>query len=128
MAVILIVEDDAMLCLEAEAALQEWGHETLVASDVDGALSIIRSAQKIDVLFTDIYLKTEPRGGCDLAREAIRLRPDLRVLYVTGYTLTAQVRALFVEGARCLGKPYADNTLKESIQALLAENADSAAT
>ena len=58
MAVILIVEDDVFIREIAEMMIQDWGHDTLAASDVDEALTFLRSPQHIDALFTDIYLKT----------------------------------------------------------------------
>ena len=88
MAVILIVEDDVFIRGIAEMMIQDWGHETLAAGDVDEALLILRSAQHIDALFTDIYLKDLVVGGCDLAQQAIEFRPKLRVLYTTGNSMT----------------------------------------
>jgi DNA-binding NtrC family response regulator len=121
MATVLIVEDDPIIRLAGENAMQEWGYQTLTASDVDEAMEILRSPQPIDVLFTDIYLKTEAHGGCDVARKGLDLRPDLRVLYVTGYTLIPKVRAMFVKDAECIGKPYTEAALKASIANLLPE-------
>src|ERR1700722_18187127 len=81
MAVILIVEDDAFIRQIAEMLIQDWGHSTMSASDADEALLLLDSPQPIDALFTDIYLKKEVLGGCDLARRALELRPHLHVLY-----------------------------------------------
>ena len=52
MSVILIVEDDVFLRDDAEMMIQDWGHDTLSASDVDEALSLLRFPQQIDALFT----------------------------------------------------------------------------
>jgi DNA-binding NtrC family response regulator len=120
MAAILIVEDDVFIREIAELMIQDWGHQTLSASDVDEALALLRSPQHIDALFTDIYLKTAVLGGCDLARQAIALRPKLRVLYTTGNSMTDKMKALFVEGAYFLRKPYAQYQLQNSIEELLA--------
>jgi len=120
MAVILIVEDEVFTREIAEMMIQDWGHQTLVASDVDEALVILRSPQRIDALFTDIYLKAAVLGGCDLAHQAILLRPDLRVLYATGNFVTEQMRALFVDGKHCLSKPYTEQQLHGSVTELLA--------
>ena len=120
MAVILIVEDDAFIQVTAELVIRDWGHQILSASDVQEALLILRSPQHIDLLFTDIYLKKAVLGGCDLAREAIKLRPELRVIYTTGNAITDAMKALFVEGAHCLRKPYRDDQLKASIEGMLA--------
>ena len=120
MTVILVVEDDVFIREIAEMMIRDWGHETLSASDVDEALSILRSSQRIDALFTDIYLKDSVLGGCELAHQAIALRPELRVLYTTGNFVTDKMKALFVEGTRFLSKPYTEIQLQNSVKELLA--------
>ena len=119
MAVVLIVEDDVFIREIAEMMIQDWGHQTLSASDVDEALSILRSPRQIDVLFTDIYLKTAVLGGCELAHAAIKLRPKLPVLYTTGNSVTDKMKALFVEGMQFLSKPYTQHQLQDRLAALL---------
>ena len=120
MAVILIVEDDVFISAIAEMMIEDWGHQTLSASDADEALALLRSPRHIDALFTDIYLKKSVLGGCELARLAIQLRPKLRVLYTTGNTVTEKMKALFAEGTRFLGKPYTQQQLQDSVEAMLA--------
>ncbi len=120
MAVILIVEDEVFIREIAELMIQDWGHRTLLASDVDEALSLLRSPQHIDALFTDICLKTASLGGCELAHQAIKLRPNLRVLYTTGNPITDKLKALFVGGTHFLRKPYAQRQLQNSVERLLA--------
>jgi CheY-like chemotaxis protein len=120
MAVILVVEDDVFIREVAEMMIQDWGHQTLAAYDVDGALTFLRSPQHIDALFTDIYLKASVHGGCDLAHEAVALRPNLRVLYTTGNTVTDKMKALLIEGTHFLRKPYTPDQLQSSVKELLA--------
>ena len=120
MAVILIVEDDVFIRELTEMLIQAWGHQTLSASDVEDALLLLRSPQHIDVLFTDICLKTAASGGCELARQAIELRPQLGVLYTTGIFVSGELQGQFVEGTRCLHKPYTPHQLQHSFEALLA--------
>ncbi|HXP97519.1 MAG TPA: response regulator [Telmatospirillum sp.] len=120
MAMILIVEDDAFIRELAEMTIQDWGYDTLSASDAEEALIFLRSGRPIDVLFTDIYLKTAVLGGCELAHQAIALRPDLRVLYTTGNYVTDEIKSLFVEGMNCLRKPYTPDHLQLSLKDLLA--------
>ena len=120
MAVILIVEDDVFIREIAEMMIQDCGHRILSASDVDEALSHLRSPQHIDAFFADIYLKHLVHGGCDLAHQAIKLRPKLRVLYTTGNSITDKMKALFVEGSHFLCKPYTQYQLKNSVENLLA--------
>jgi len=119
-AVILIVEDDVFIREIAEMMIQDWGHQTLAASDVDEALIFLRSPQNIDALFTDIYLRALVHGGCDLAHQAIALRPELRVLYTTGNVPTTQMKALFVDGQHFLPKPYTSDQLHDSVLGMLA--------
>jgi CheY-like chemotaxis protein len=120
MSVVLVVEDDPFICELTEMTVQDWGHQTFVAHDVDEALKILRSPQHIDLLFTDIYLKAAVAGGFDLAREAILLRPQLHVLYTTGNYLTTELKALFLEDTECLRKPYTPRQLQDSFDHILA--------
>ena len=120
MAVILIVEDDALICELVGVMIQDWGCQVLSTGDVEEALAFLRSPQQIDALFTDINLKKAVFGGCDLAHLAIKLRPTLRVLYTTGNSVSRELRSRFVKGADCLRKPYMDHQLKRSIENLRA--------
>ena len=115
MAVVLVVEDDVFIREIAEMMIQEWGHQTLSASDIDEALLLLRSDLPIDAMFTDIYLKDVVLGGCELAIQAIALRPELRVLYTTGNTVTEKMKVLLIEGMQFLKKPYTQNQLESSI-------------
>jgi len=117
---ILIVEDDGFIRELAEITIQDWGYDTLSASDAAEALLFLRSPQVIDALFTDIYLKTTVHGGCELAQQAIELRPRLRVLYTTGNSVTDKIKSLFLEGTHCLRKPYTPDQLQHSLEDLLA--------
>jgi len=119
-AVILIVEDDFFIRELAETMIQDWGHQTVSASDVGEALLLLRSLQRIDALFTDIYLKARVLGGCELAHQAIELRPQLRVLYTTGNCITDKMKTLFVKNAQFLCKPYTPHQLQNSVEHLLA--------
>ena len=111
MSMILIVEDDVFIHEYMEIIIQEIGHETLSARDMDGALSHLHAPQQIDLLVTDIYLKKACSGGIELAHQAIKIRPKLPV--------TDELKALFVEDARYLRKPYTLRQLRDSIGELL---------
>lgn len=119
-AVVLVVEDDVFIREIAEMMIQEWGHQTLSASDIDEALLLLRSDIPIDAMFTDIYLKEAVLGGCELALQAIALRPNLRVLYTTGNSITEKMKVLLIEGMQFLRKPYTQNQLQDSIRTTLA--------
>ena len=128
MAVILIVEDDGFLRDDAEMMMKDWGYDILSASDVDEALSLLRSPRRIDALFTDIYLKKAVLGGYEIAREAIKLRLNLPVLYTTGNTINEKMKTSFVDGAHFLQKPYTRFQLQNSVDVLLARVALSPAS
>jgi CheY-like chemotaxis protein len=119
MSVVLTVEDDEQVRVLAEAILNEDGYETLSANNVDEALALLRSDQEIDILFTDIQLATRFQGGLDLAREAVRLRPKIPVVYSSGRDLTDGMRELFVEHSFYLHKPYDPAQLTAAVRALL---------
>jgi len=111
MAVVLIVEDEEQVRVLAESILQGGGHRTLSAATLDQALALTTVEQSIDLLFTDINLAADVASGLvhpglELAQQANKLRPDLRVLYTTGAAVTDGMKALFVEGAEFLPKPY----------------------
>jgi len=120
MAVILVVEDGVFIRELAESMIQDWGHQILSACDASEALAHLRSPHHIDALFTDVGLKAEKHGGYDVAREAILLRPGLRILYATAIRGTDKLHALFAAGTRFLPKPYTENQLGLSIESLLA--------
>jgi DNA-binding NtrC family response regulator len=120
MAIILIVEDDALTRQIAEMIVGDLRHEALTAADVNEALTILRSAEPIDAVFTDIDLMGDRLGGCELASAAILLRPSVRILYTTGATHTAALAAAFVAGSAFLPKPYTFGQLETSITRLLA--------
>lgn len=119
MTTVLIVEDDAFIREVAEMTIQDWGYGTLSAGSADDALVVLHSPQVVDLLFTDICLKTDLLGGCELARQAADLRPGMRVLYTTGHHVTETLRRRFVEGAQCLRKPYMPQQLQQSLKEIL---------
>ena len=120
MALILIVDDEVFIRGVTELMVQELGHETLAAGGIDEALVHLQSPQHIDALFTDIRLKSMVLGGFELAHQAVKLRPKLRVLYTTGSSMTEKMRALFVNGAHFMRKPYTQDQLQNSVEKLLA--------
>ncbi|MCB1644535.1 MAG: PAS domain S-box protein [Pseudomonadales bacterium] len=84
-ATILLVEDDARVRDVTLRLLQAEGYQVKWASDGDSALAVIREYPDIDLLFTDVVLPGE-LNGVMLARSARELRPQLRVLFTSGYS------------------------------------------
>jgi len=87
---ILVVEDDADVRAYSGALLRELGYTVLEAADADAGLSRLSAHPEIRLLFTDVGLPGALNGR-GLADEARRLRPDLRVLFTTGYARDAIV-------------------------------------
>jgi PAS domain S-box-containing protein len=104
--IVLVVEDDNFVRGYAVACLESLGYTVITAADGRSALERLNNGDSPDILFTDIVM---PGGvsGLDLAEQARAIKPDLRVLFTSGYpleTLTARGK-LSAKGA-ILNKPY----------------------
>lgn len=119
MAVILIVEDEPFIRQSAEWAMEDLGHNILVACDLGEAIAHLSATAAIDVLFVDMRLKELAFGGYDVANQAIALQPHLRVLYTSGTPLTEDMSDQFVPGGQFIQKPYSPKDLETSMERLL---------
>lgn len=119
MATVLIVEDEVFVLQAAEWAIEDMGHRPLMASDLREALEHLSASGTIDALFVDIRLRALALGGYDIANQAIKIRPDLRVLYTSGTPLNDEMTGLFVDGGKFLQKPYSPVDLGLSLGSLL---------
>jgi CheY-like chemotaxis protein len=131
MAVILVVEDEEQVRVLASSILQDSGHRILSAATVDQALALVRAEPLIELIFTDINLADDAEAGLvhpglELAQQARRLRPQLRVLYTTGAVITDGMQALFVEDGSFLAKPYDMDQLSTKIAEMVTGNESSA--
>jgi signal transduction histidine kinase/integral membrane sensor domain MASE1 len=88
---VLAVEDDAEVRAFVVGRLRDLGYRVLEAADGHQALAILAGSDRIDLLFTDVVM---PRGitGRELADEAKRQHPQMKILFTSGYTETAIVR------------------------------------
>jgi DNA-binding NtrC family response regulator len=128
MAVILVVDDEEQIRVLAESVLRDCGHQTLSAATVDQALALIRAEPAIALVFTDINLADDMEAGLvhpglELAQQALRLRPALRVLYTTEEAVTDGMKALFVKDSEFLAKPYDVNQLSGKVAKMLPRSA-----
>lgn len=116
---ILLVEDDELVQRYAHDQLVDLGYRVLVAANGPTALEIIRQRDDIDLLFTDIVM-SGGMSGRDLADQAIQLRPQLRLLYTSGYTENAIVHHGRLDpGVQLLSKPYGRAELSQKIRDVL---------
>jgi CheY-like chemotaxis protein len=99
--------------------LSELGYTVEEATDGAGAIEALRSAERYDLLITDVIM---PGGvnGWELARAALDLRPELRVLFTSGFPAVALSEQGLPEGVLLLGKPYRKKDLAEKVRAALA--------
>jgi CheY-like chemotaxis protein len=113
--VVLLVEDEPTVRALAESNIAELGYRTLSAGSGREALALLEEGTAIDILFADINMPDGP-DGIELARQVVEARPKVRVIYTTGGGLTDGMRALFVEGAVFLQKPYNRDQLIDAIR------------
>jgi len=116
---ILVVEDDDTLRAYTLEILNELGYHVLEASSGAAALEIIDGTYDIDLLLTDVVM---PGGinGRQLADEAVRRQPSLKVLFTTGYTRNAIVHHGRLDpGVQMIGKPFSAAELGTKIRTLL---------
>jgi CheY-like chemotaxis protein len=116
---VLVVEDDPDVLEIAVEGLSALGYHVSTAINARQALEIIRSDQPIDILFSDVVM---PGGmnGVQLAVEARRLRPQLKVLLTSGYTASAlAVEHGVPPGLEVIGKPYKGDDLANKLRLVI---------
>jgi signal transduction histidine kinase/CheY-like chemotaxis protein len=117
---ILIVEDDALVREYVVAQISRLGYDTLAASNGAEGLAIINGPERIDLLFTDVIMPGSMNGR-QLAIEAQKRRPELKVLFTSGYTENAIVHHGRLDpGVLLLPKPYLSSDLARMIRTALA--------
>jgi PAS domain S-box-containing protein len=123
---ILVVEDDELLRNFVITQLRSLGYTTIAASDGPAALAVVERGEPFDLLFTDVVM---PGGmsGRVLAEAVTRRRPNIRVLYTSGFTDNAIVHhGRLDEGILLLAKPYRRPQLAEMVRQALKGAADGA--
>ncbi|HIM31942.1 MAG TPA: response regulator [Planctomycetes bacterium] len=111
---VLIVEDNHRLRRVTRRRLADLGYIVLEAESGEVALEILEGDQKVDLLFSDLLMPGI--SGSELAREALQLRPEIKVLLTSGYPGEVAIQKGWLdEGAQLLMKPYSKAELIESI-------------
>jgi PAS domain S-box-containing protein len=124
---ILVVEDNAQLRRTAERQLSGLGYTVREADSALPALAILSSGDAVDFLFTDIVMPGT-MDGLDLAYQATRLRPDLRVLLTSGFPGGRSADQRMADSPfRLLGKPYSLGDLAQAVRMVL-DNASNGGT
>jgi len=118
-ATVLVVEDDSLVRRFATDLLSGLGYRVYAAEHGAMALELLREHGDIELLFTDVVM---PGGmnGRQLADAALKLRPDLKVLFTSGYTENAIVHhGRLDRGVQLLAKPYRAVDLAQKMRAVL---------
>ena len=116
---ILVVDDDEMVRQVAVDSLRELGYLTIEAADAATAITLLEQNPKVALLFTDIVMPE--KNGRKLADEVQSLRPNLRILFTTGYTRDAVIHnGILNAGVYLIGKPYTLEDLADKVREVLA--------
>lgn len=117
---ILVAEDDDAVRAIVVEMLTDLGYGVLTARDAAGALEVIESEAAIDLLFTDVVMPGALKSTEMVAR-ARHLRPDLAILFTSGYTENSIVHGGRLDaGVELLSKPYTRDQLARKIRHVLA--------
>lgn len=112
-ATVLVIDDEAALLAIISEVLEEGGYQVVAVPDGPAGLDVIRSGQPIDLLLTDIRL---PKGmnGRQVAEAARDIRPQIKVLFMTGYA-----GSVLDDTAEVMIKPFDLNRLADRVRRLI---------
>ncbi|AMN41196.1 PAS/PAC sensor hybrid histidine kinase [Rhodoplanes sp. Z2-YC6860] len=117
--VVLLIDDEATIRMLAAELLEDAGYSVVEAWDGPSGLRVLQSSTRIDLLVTDVGL---PGGmnGRQVADAARSLRPDLKILFITGYAENAVVgNGQLEKGMHILAKPFDMDLLAQKVQDML---------
>jgi signal transduction histidine kinase len=119
---LLVVEDESNVLRVTKRILEQAGYRVLSASSLAEAMAVARSASgPIELLLTDLVLPDG--GGRDVAERIAQLRPQIRVLYMSGYTDDPELRhGISASEVEFLPKPFAPDQLVVRVREVLARS------
>ncbi len=113
------MEDEESVRTLTADSLRELGYEVIEANSAAAALRALDANPRVALLFTDIVMPD--MNGRKLADEALKRRPDLRVIYTTGFTRNAVVHnGVLDPGVNFLPKPFTLQQLGDKVREVLA--------
>ena len=116
---ILVVEDDPLVRQYVITQLVGLGYRAIPAANADEALALIDQGTDCDLLFTDVIMPGS-KNGRELAGEAMRRRPGIKVLYTSGYSQSAIIHNGRLDpGVLLLTKPYRRADLAQKVRLAL---------
>jgi PAS domain S-box-containing protein len=115
---VLVVEDEPVIRDLIVEVLRDLGYRALEAADGPSGLKMLQSRERIDLVVTDVGLPG--LNGRQLADHARERRPDLKILFITGYAENATIASGFLEpGMEMLTKPFAVEALATKVRLIL---------
>jgi CheY-like chemotaxis protein len=115
--VVMVVEDDDRVRSMSVAALKELGYTVIEASRPREAIQMFEVGQQVDLLFTDVVMPE--MSGRQLVDRLLTLKPDLKVLFTTGYTRNAIVHnGVLDTGTQLLSKPFSIDDLAAKVRSI----------
>jgi signal transduction histidine kinase len=121
---VLVVEDEDAVRAAIKRLLTSWGHQCIEARNGDTALELIRSGREpIDLLITDLVMPG--MSGNALVTQARAVRPDLKVLMMSGYTEHPSIkRDAEHRGETFVAKPFSAQSFSTAMREALADKGD----
>jgi CheY-like chemotaxis protein len=117
---VLVVEDEPVVRAVMIEMLQDEGYRVLEAIDGPSGLRVLRDAARISLLITDVGLPG--MNGRQLADQARETRPDLKILFITGYAESvAMAKGFLLPGMELITKPFDLNDLSRRIRAMVTD-------
>ena len=109
---VLLVEDEPMVRSVAERALTRHGYTVITADNGEDALEIIEKNEPIDLLISDVVMPG--MDGPTMVRKARESRPDLKILFMSGYAEEQLRKSIDLENVNFLPKPFSVTDLAEA--------------
>jgi two-component system cell cycle sensor histidine kinase/response regulator CckA len=109
---VLLVEDEPMVRTVAERALTRHGYSVITADNGEDALEIIAKNEPIALLISDVVMPG--MDGPTMVREARRSRPELKILFMSGYAEEQLRKSIDIENVNFLPKPFSVTELAEA--------------
>jgi two-component system cell cycle sensor histidine kinase/response regulator CckA len=114
---VLLVEDEPMVRTVAERALTRHGYTVITANSGEEALEILDRGDEIDLLVSDVVMPG--MDGPAMVTEARKSRPDIKVLFMSGYAEEQLRKSIDIDNVAFLPKPFSVQELAEAARGVL---------
>ena len=114
---VLLVEDEPMVRGVAERALTRHGYQVITADNGEDALEVLATGQEIALLISDVVMPA--MDGPTMVREARKTRPDLKILFMSGYAEEQLRKSIDIDNVAFLPKPFSVQELAEAARRAL---------